>query len=103
MEEPSPALPRLNEARLARRIVLHLAHLPRLTEDDIPTMAYTQAGLADSIVATQGAVSKIAVRLIAAGILKVEKRHVQRSERRLRVYTLTWKGENLALELENRR
>lgn len=103
MEEPAPPLPRLNEARLARRIVLHLAHQPRLTDDDVATVAYTQAGLADAIVATQGAVSKIAVRLVAAGILNVQKRHVQRSERRLRVYTLTWKGENLALELENRR
>lgn len=95
-------LPRLNEARLARRILLHLVNQPRLGPDDIPTIAFTQAGLADAIVATQGAVAKITRRLVAAGVLAQERRHVQGEPRRLQVYTLTWKGENLALSLESK-
>ncbi len=95
-----PTLPDLGEARLARRVVLHLAHQPRLGPDDIPPMNFTQAGLAEQIVATQGAVAKITAKLVAAGVLKEERRHVQGWPRRLKVYTLTWKGETLAQQLE---
>ena len=97
-----PTAPDLGEARLARRLVLYLAQQPHLGPDDIPPMSFTQAGLAERVVATQGAIAKIAARLVAAGILKEERRHVQGWPRRLSVYTLTWRGENLAHELETR-
>lgn len=98
---PNP-VPDLSETRLARRLVLHLARLPRLGPDDTATLDFTQPGIAEATLATQGAVAKIVSRLTAAGVLKEERRHVVGWPRRLTVYTLTWKGESLASDLEAR-
>jgi DNA-binding MarR family transcriptional regulator len=97
MSEP---LPDLGEARAARRLVLRLAHLPRLGPDDTPLPEFTQAGLAASLGITQGAVAKIVARLTAAGALDETSRRVQGNYRRFKVYTLTGMGESLAHELE---
>jgi|SRR5579863_4859194 DNA-binding MarR family transcriptional regulator len=96
---PEP-LPDLGEARAARRLVLRLAHLPRLGPDDTPLPEFTQAGLAASLRITQGAVAKIVARLTAAGALNETSRRVQGNYRRFKVYTLTGMGESLAHELE---
>ena len=96
---PEP-LPDLSEARAARRLVLRLAHLPRLGPDDTPLPEFTQAGLASSLGITQGAVAKIVARLAAAGALEESHRRVKGNFRRLKVYTLTGMGEMLAHELQ---
>lgn len=91
----------LGEARLARRLILHLAALPRIGPDDLGQWGHTQPGIAEALMATQGAVAKVVRRLGAAGALEVGRRHVIGEARRLKVYTLTWSGEILAKELRS--
>ena len=94
--------PGLGEARVARRLVLHLARQPRLGPDDIAPPTMTQAGMAEALGVTQGAVAKIVIRLSAAGVIRTAREHVQGAPRRLKVYTLTGPGEMLAHELRVR-
>lgn len=91
----------LGEARLSRRLILHIAALPRIGPDDLGQWGHTQPGIAEALMVTQGAVAKVVRRLGAAGALEVGRRHVVGEARRLKVYTLTWSGEILARELHN--
>jgi len=85
--------------RITDALVRHLAGLPKLWPNDIPSKAWTQAGIADAIGAGQSAVSRVLRRLVAAGIVTVETRHVGGSDRRLRIYRLTERGERLGKAL----
>ncbi|MGP8136209.1 MAG: hypothetical protein ACLQD8_08885 [Thermoplasmata archaeon] len=58
--------------------------------------------MAASLGATQGAVSKVLARLQAVGVVGRERRHVQGKDRRVRVYSLTPKGEELAKAIRDR-
>ena len=86
-------------SRITDALVRHLAGLPKLYPSDVPTRAWTQAGIADGIGAGQSAVSRVLRRLVAAGIVTVETRHVAGSPRRVRIYRLTERGERLGRAL----
>ena len=86
-------------SRITDALVRHLGGLPKLWPNDIPSKAWTQAGIAEAIGAGQSAVSRVLRRLVAAGIVTVETRHVGGSVRRLRIYRLTERGERLGRAL----
>lgn len=102
-ERTSPSAPApstlTTPTRITDALVRHLAGLPRLGPNDLPTADWTQAGIASSIGAGQSAVSRVLQRLVAAGIVSVETRHVEGSVRRLRIYRLTERGERLGRAL----
>jgi DNA-binding MarR family transcriptional regulator len=87
------------QTRLAIRIVLHLTRFGLPREDGYGRPEATQDGIAREMSTTQGAVSKILVRLSAAEAVRSEHRHVIGFGRRVRVYSLTRRGELLAEEL----
>ncbi len=97
---PSAGPPALSTpSRITDALLLHLVGLPKLYPSDIPTRSWTQAGIAEEIGAGQSAVSRILRRLVAAGVVTVETRHVAGSPRRVRIYRLTDRGERLGRAL----
>jgi hypothetical protein len=92
----------LSEAKLvegrtvSRRLVPHLAGLGPLGPEDIPDSRWTQSGLAEALGISQNRVSNVLRRLVAAGIVVEELRHVSRRPRRVKVYLLTNRGQALA-------
>lgn len=88
-----------NPARLTHQLLRHLAGLPRLLPGELATRAYTQAGMAEVLGAGQSAVSRVLRRLVAAGVVTAETRHVRDGDRRVRVYLLTDRGERLGRAL----
>ncbi|MCI4320315.1 MAG: PKD domain-containing protein [Thermoplasmata archaeon] len=91
--------PPVEGLRVSQRIVLHLARQGALHDDDVATVGYTQAGMASALGVRQNALTNVLTRLMAAQILRVELRHVSGQPRRLKVYTLTSRGEALARDL----
>jgi hypothetical protein len=91
-----------DRVRLSLRIVDHLARVGPLAPDDVARPESAQAGIAESLAATQGAVSKILARLVAAGVVRRERRHVRGESRRVRIYFLTQRGEALAAEIDQK-
>jgi PKD domain len=85
--------------QLSSRLVVYLAGLGALRADDIPSVAWTQLGMSDRLNARQNVISNVLRRLVAAGVVEEELRHVQRQPRRLKVYHLTVRGEALARDL----
>jgi DNA-binding MarR family transcriptional regulator len=94
---PSPDMVRLSE-----RIVIELARVGRLSTDLPARPERTQQGLAGLLGSNQSAVAKVLRRLVAAGILLEDRRHVAGDGRRLKVYSLTRSGELLAREVATR-
>jgi len=106
--EPPPSVAartpetRREAVRLSLRILVEL-HRWRVPPDGgTASWQSTQQGLAQELAASQGAVSKVLARLVAANIVRAERRHVHGLERRVRVYSLTPQGEGLALEIRQR-
>ncbi|HZY71467.1 MAG TPA: PKD domain-containing protein [Thermoplasmata archaeon] len=85
--------------QLSSRVVVFLSQLGALRDDDVPTTAWTQFGMSERLGARQNVISNVLRRLVAAGVIQEELRHVQRQPRRLKVYRLTGRGETLAREL----
>ncbi len=104
---PTPALgppTRLSEgADTAGRVIVHLATLGRLRNDEIGRVGYTQQGIGDALRLRQGTVAKVLQRLEAADVVEVDRRHVSGEPRRLKVYRLTALGESVARDLRHRR
>lgn len=88
---------------LARRVVLHLSFQGRLGPDEVAPVGFTQQGMAASLSVRQGNLSKVLQRLVAAGALEVDRRHVRGVDRRLNVYRLTALGESISRDLRRRR
>jgi DNA-binding MarR family transcriptional regulator len=88
--------------RLSQRVVLHLQRQPRITRFDLAPLAMTQAGMSESLDATQSALAKVLHRLAAAGVLEERREHVAGEPRRLKVYQLTPTGEALARDVRGR-
>jgi hypothetical protein len=84
---------------LARRVMVHLAEQGRLGADEVASLAFTQQGISTALTVRQGNLSKVLVRLVAAGALTVDRRHVSGIDRRRLVYRLTPMGESVAREL----
>jgi len=88
--------------RLSERMVAHLFRYRGLGPDDVARPDVTQRGIAVALDADQRAVSKVLLRLIAAGVVSEDRRHVRGGSRRVKVYTLTRRGEALAVEVRSR-
>ena len=97
-----PAARGENGLRLTQRVILHLGQQGRLTRDDVAPPGFTQGGIAASLGIGQNSLTNVLGRLVAAGVLERELRHVVGRPRRLRVYTFTVRGEALYDELRRR-
>ena len=56
--------------------------------------------MARGLSATQGAVSKVLRRLTAADVVRPQRRHVPGRSRRVKVYLLTFRGDELVREIQ---
>jgi DNA-binding MarR family transcriptional regulator len=88
--------------RLSQRIVLHLRSLGRLDASEVAPVGFSQHGMSEALHVRQNALANVLGRLLAAGVVSEELRHVQGQSRRLKVYRLTPRGEALATELRSR-
>lgn len=88
----------VEQVRLSRRILLHLFELGRVGPDGIGRPEATQRGIGTALGAEQSALSKVLRRLTAGGAIEVTRRHVFGGDRRIKVYSLTLRGESLARE-----
>lgn len=87
----------------AARVIQHLARLGRVGPDDVAPLGSTQQGMGQALGLSQGTLAKVLHRLVAAGALSVDRRHVSGSNRRLKVYRLSAYGEGIARDLLRRR
>ncbi len=89
--------PTTAELRISKRVLLHIDSQPRLAPGErVGVRSLTQEGMAEVLGATQGAVSNVLRRLVDGGALRAERRHVPGKGRRVTVYELTARGEQLA-------
>jgi hypothetical protein len=84
---------------LTIRIIEHLARFGIPREDGAGRPEATQRGMARSLATSQGAVSWILTRLLAAEAVRSQLSHVPGVGRRVRVYALTRRGELLTQEI----
>jgi DNA-binding PadR family transcriptional regulator len=89
--------------RISQRVVLHMARQGALRPDEIAPNGLTQAGMAEELVVGQNSLTNVLRRLEAAGVVEADVRHVRGRPRRLKVYTLTSRGESIAKDLRGRR
>ncbi len=89
--------------RLSQRIVLHLARQGVLGPNEVAPVAFSQLGMSAELGVRQNALTNVLRRLVAAGVLTEEVRHVRGQPRRLKVYLLTPRGEELARDLRRHR
>jgi hypothetical protein len=94
---------RSDEVRISERLLLELARLGRLNDETAPTDARTQRGLSVTVGASQSAVSKCLRRMITAGLVTEQRRHVVERRQRMKVYGLSRPGELLAREIAGHR
>jgi len=105
-EEHGPrtwAPPGRDDVRLSERVLLQLAREGRLDPDAPARRGRTQAGLTEALGSNQSSVSKVLRRLVAAGVVGEERRHVTGVPQRVKVYDLTRRGELLARDIAARR
>jgi DNA-binding MarR family transcriptional regulator len=84
------------------RILVHLLRQGRYGADEVPPASFTQAGIARALSASQTWVSRALGLLVEGGAVRVETGHVRGRMVRIRIYTLTDKGEELARRLAER-
>jgi PKD repeat protein len=96
---PSPASPPEGSLRVSQRVILHLAQQGWLGENEVASVPFTQAGMSSALGIPQTSLTNVLRRLIAAGVISQDVRHVRGRDRRLKVYRLTPKGEALARDL----
>jgi len=88
-----------DQIRLSIRVVTHLDRVGVPGADGVGRPEATQQGIAQSLSVTQGAVSKVLRRLVAAEVVRVERHHVRGLNRRVRIYFLSRTGEALARKI----
>ncbi len=88
---------------VSQRVILHLANQGRLGSDEVAPATFTQGGMAAALMIPQNSLTNALRRLVAGGVLTEDTRHVRGRDRRLKVYRLTARGEELAQELRSRR
>lgn len=94
--------PTERELRISIRVLLHIARQGRFGPEELPSDALTQAGMAQALGASQGAISNCLGRLVHGGALTSERSHVAHRMFRVTVYTLTPSGEELVRRLRRR-
>jgi len=85
--------------RLSQRVVLQIYRQGALGPHEVAPVELCQLGLVGSLGVRQSALTKVLTRLVAAGVLATDRRHVEGQPRRLKVYQLTPLGESLARDL----
>ncbi len=103
MAPPVRARPSTEVLRISQRVVLHLSVQGVLGPHDVAPLGFTQPGISQSLGVRQNALTNVLRRLVAAGVVVEDVRHVQGQPRRLKVYQLTPRGEALARELRHPR
>jgi PKD repeat protein len=94
VDEPSG--PRL---KLSQRVMLHLYLQGHLADGEVAPVGFTQGGMADKLEVAQSPLSSVLRRLLVAGLVTQDTRHVRGQPRRLRVYRLTPVGDVVARDL----
>jgi PKD repeat protein len=92
----APQSSREDSRRLSERILVHLYWYGRPTSDGVARPDSSQAGMARRLGVGQNSISKSLQRLVDAGLVSMELRHVPGAPRRLRTYALTSRGEATA-------
>ena len=82
--------------RLSERILVHLYWYGRSTAEGVAPPDASQSGMARRLGVAQNSLSKALGRLMDAGAVSVQLRHVPGAPRRLKTYTLTPRGEAIA-------
>lgn len=100
---PPTERPMTEGADLAGRVLVHLASLGRLGPHEVAPEGFTQRGMSERLGIRQGSLTKVVTRLVAAGALEVDRRHVEGASQRLKVYRLTPLGEAVARDVRRRR
>ena len=93
---PSPPVETL---RISQRLVLHIYRQGALGPHEVAPLELCQLGMTQTLGVRQTALTKVLTRLVAAGVLDEERRHVRGQPRRLKTYQLTPLGESLARDL----
>lgn len=88
--------------RTSQRVILHVLGQGRIGPNELAPVGLSQAGIGAALGIRQSSLAKALARLVAAGVLKVGRRHVEHQVRRLKVYELTPLGETLARDLRRR-
>ncbi len=98
---PRSARPEVSRSALylSQRIVLHLAQQGSLGPSEVAPLGFTQHGISRALTVRQNALTNVLRRLVAAGVVTEDVRHVQGQSRRLKVYRLSSRGEALAYDL----
>ena len=100
---PPPSGSRVSrEADTAGKVIVHLALLGRLGNDEVGRLGFTQRGMTAALGIRQGNLTKVLSRLQAARVIEVDRRHVAGEARRVNVYRLTALGESVAREIRRR-
>lgn len=97
---PGP-VPSDETLRISQRIVVHLSQQGRLGPDEVATVGFTQGGISRALGVPQTSLTNVLRRLEAGGLVTVDTRHVRGQPRRLKIYRLTARGEELARELRH--
>ncbi|MCI4322929.1 MAG: PKD domain-containing protein [Thermoplasmata archaeon] len=100
---PSPEIISPETLRISQRVVLHMVRQGALRPDEVAPNGLTQAGMAEELSVGQNSLTNVLRRLETAGVVHSDVRHVRGRPRRLKVYTLTPRGESIAKELRSRR
>jgi PKD repeat protein len=98
----APLSPSASEAprlKLSQRVMLHLYLQGHLAEGEVAPFGFTQGGMAEKLQVAQSPLSSVLRRLVVAGLVTQDTRHVRGQPRRLRVYRLTPVGEVVARDL----
>ncbi|MCI4331505.1 MAG: PKD domain-containing protein [Thermoplasmata archaeon] len=85
--------------RLSERVLVHLFWFGTDEATGVGRIEATQLGLARAMGVRQHTVSKVLSRLVDGGALETTTRHVSGASRRVKVYSLTPRGRNLAVGL----
>jgi DNA-binding MarR family transcriptional regulator len=96
--DPGPT----SSTRASEKVILHLYRSEGPASEVVRSKSVTQAGMGAALGFTQSALTRTLGRLIAAGVLQVERQHVSGQSRRLKVYRLTPLGAALARNLDRK-
>jgi DNA-binding MarR family transcriptional regulator len=99
---PSGARVTENALKASERVILHILAQGRIGPNELAPFGLSQAGIGEALGLRQSSLAKTLARLVAAGVLRVGRRHVEHQARRLLVYELTPLGESLARDLRRR-
>jgi PKD repeat protein len=88
--------------QLTQRVILHIGGQGRIGPEDVGLATLTQSGMAAALGVGQNSLTNVLRRLVAAGVLVQDVRHVSGQPRRLRVYRFSSRGEAVYRDVRRR-